>query len=131
MIMIYGTFWSCSWFKTAKNDREWQKFVCHVSYLRNHASYDCHLCYICVKLWYLQVCVFFFSFLKKLWFSGFLGGGGKRAKKLVLNDKKFCLSHSRSKEPYIIWFSFIVHMCKMVISLGFFSFFHNFDFLDC
>ena len=32
-------------------------------------------------------------------------------------------------DPCIIWFSFMVHMCKMIISPAVFSFFHNFDFL--
>ena len=40
---------------------------------------------------------------------------GKRAKK-VQNDKKFCPSCSISQEPYIIWLSCMVHMCKMMIS---------------
>ena len=40
--------------------------------------------------------------------------------KTVQNDKKFCLSGFISQEPYIIWSSFMVHMCKMIISPGFF-----------
>ena len=32
-------------------------------------------------------------------------------------------------DPCIIWFSFMVHMCKMIIFPGVFLFFHNFDFL--
>ena len=39
------------------------------------------------------------------------------------NDKIFCLSHSISQEWYIIWLSFTVRMCKMIISPGvFFNF---------
>ena len=38
------------------------------------------------------------------------------------NDKKFCLSCFISQEPYIIWLSFMVHWCKMMISPGIFSF---------
>ena len=42
---------------------------------------------------------------------------------MVQNEKKICLSHSISQEPHIIEFSFIVLMCKMIISPGvFFSF---------
>ena len=41
---------------------------------------------------------------------------------MVKNDKKFCLSHSISQEPYIIWLSFIMQMCKMIISAGVFFF---------
>ena len=42
---------------------------------------------------------------------------------MVQNDKKFCSSHFISQEPYIIWLSFRVHICKMIISSGvFFNF---------
>ena len=49
-----------------------------------------------------------FIFLK-FWFSGFR----RRVKgqKLVENDKKFCQSCSMSQEPYIIWLSYMVHIC--------------------
>ena len=36
---------------------------------------------------------------------------------MVQNDKEFFLSCSISQEPHIIWLSFMVHMCKMIISL--------------
>ena len=86
-------------------------------YLRKHTSYDCNLWYTCVK-WYLQA--FFFNFFKILIFWIVRGVKGK---KMVQNDKKICLLHSISQEPYIIWLSFMVHMCKMIISPGvFFSF---------
>ena len=45
---------------------------------------------------------------------------------MVLNDKKICLICSRSQEPYIIWLSFMVQICKM-ISGG--VFFFNFKIL--
>ena len=45
----------------------------------------------------------------------FLVVRGVKEQKMVQNDKKFCLLHSVSQEPYIIWFSFLVHMCKMII----------------
>ena len=48
--------------------------------------------------------------------------------KTVQNDKKFCLLHSISQEPNIIWLWFMVHMCKMIISVIFF-FFHFFKIL--
>ena len=35
---------------------------------------------------------------------------------MVQNDKKLRLSHSLFKEPYIMWLSFMVQMCKMLIS---------------
>ena len=49
-----------------------------------------------------------------------------KGEKMVQIDKKFCLSHSISQEPYLIWFSFVVHMCKMIISPGVFLFFPKF-----
>ena len=48
---------------------------------------------------------------------------GLKQQKMVQNDKKILLLHTISQEPYIIWLSFMVHMCKMIISPGvFFSF---------
>ena len=42
---------------------------------------------------------------------------------MVQNDKKVYLLHSISQEPYIIWLSFMVQMCKIIISAGvFFNF---------
>ena len=43
--------------------------------------------------------------------------------KMAQNDKKLCLAHSISQEPYIIWFSFLIHLCKMMVRPGIFSFF--------
>ena len=41
--------------------------------------------------------------------------------------KKNCLLHFLSQEPYIIWLSFMIHKCSMIISLGlFFSIFSKF-----
>ena len=36
-----------------------------------------------------------------------------------------------SQEPYIVSLSFMVHMCKMIISPGLFFNFQNFDFPGC
>ena len=44
---------------------------------------------------------------------------------MVQNDKQFCPLHSISQEPYIIWLSFMVQICKM-ISSGIFSLFFYF-----
>ena len=99
--------------------------VCCSSYLRNHTSYVYHLWYTCVKGWYLQVFLFIFP---NFWFFGLLGG-----EKVNNGPKweKFCLAHSISQEPYIIWFSFMVHMCKMIISPSISPFFQNFGVLEC
>ena len=32
--------------------------------------------------------------------------------------KEFCLVHFISQEPYTVWLSFMVHLCKMMISPG-------------
>ena len=64
----------------------------------------------------------FFKF-SKFWFSRLLGGGGKRVKN-GLKWQKVCLWHLISQEPYIIWSSFVVQKCKMIISpIVFFYFF--------
>ena len=44
---------------------------------------------------------------------------GKNAK-MTQNDKKLYQSCLISQEPYIIWYSFKVHMCKRIISPHFF-----------
>ena len=61
----------------------------------------------------------FFHFFKILIFCV---ANGVKGQKMVQDEKKFCHSHLISQEPYIIWSSFIVHMCKRIISPGFFHF---------
>ena len=71
----------------------------------------------------------FFIFSKFLIFQVVRkGGGGGLGQKIFQNEKKFCLLHLISQEPYVIWLSFMVHICKMVISLGVFFFFSKFWF---
>ena len=55
----------------------------------------------------------FFSFFQNF---DFVGCYGVKGQKMDQNDKKFCLSHSVSQEPYLVWLWFLVHMCKMMIS---------------
>ena len=80
-------------------------------YLRN-SIYDHDFWYTYVKL-YLQA---FFHFFKIFIFQ-IVSGVYKRGK-MAQNEKKICLSHSVSQEPYIIWLSFIVHLCQVMISPG-------------
>ena len=47
---------------------------------------------------------------------------------MVQSDKKFCPSRSISQEPYIMWFWFMVHMCKVIITPGSISIFSKFWF---
>ena len=68
----------------------------------------------------------FFSF-SKFWFFGFLGVKGQ---KTVQNDKKFCQLLFISKGPYIIWLSFLVDICKIIISSGVVHFSKSFIFWD-
>ena len=72
------------------------------------------LSFMLVKGQYLQV---LFPFLKKFWFSWSIGG--KRAKNGP-EWQKIMLLCSLSQEPYIIWLSCRVQMCKMIISPGVF-----------
>ena len=58
----------------------------------------------------------------------FLGVRGVKGQKMVLNDKKFCLSCLTSQEPYIIWLWFMKHMQNDNIFRWFFSFFQIFIF---
>ena len=52
-----------------------------------------------------------------------------KGQKIVQNEKNLCLSYSISQDPYIIWLSFMVHLCKIMISpYVFFTFFSNFNF---
>ena len=42
---------------------------------------------------------------------------------MAKDDKKICLLQLISQDPYIIWLSFMVHLCKMIISSGAFFIF--------
>ena len=79
-----------------------------------YVAYDHDFWCICVKWWYLQL---FFRFFNILIFQVVSGVKGQ---KMAQNDKKFCLSRFISQEPYILWLSFMVHLCKMMISPGIF-----------
>ena len=43
-----------------------------------------------------------------------------KGQKMVWNDKKLCLLCTISQKPHIIWLSFEVQICKMIISPGVF-----------
>ena len=69
--------------------------------------------------------VFFFFFFVFSFFQNVnvLGCYRVKGKNMAQNDKKFCLSHFVSQEPYIVWLSVMVHLYKMMIYPGVF-FFH-------
>ena len=85
-------------------------YIRYVPNPRNSIEYDHDFCDTCVKWWYLQG--FFFQFFKIVIFHVVRAVKGQ---KMVQNDKKICLLHSISEKPYIIWLSFIVNICKMII----------------
>ena len=87
-------------------------------------------------IWLLVMVHMFKVIISPCFFFFWVVRGGKglvKGQKKLQNNKMFCLSHSvsqKSQEPYIIWLSFMVHMCKMMISVDvFFSVFQNSDFL--
>ena len=74
----------------------------------------------------ISPCFFFFWFVRG-------GRGWVKGQKKLQNNKTFCLSHSvsqKSQEPYIIWLSFMVHMCKVIISPCVFFIFSEFWFSE-
>ena len=68
---------------------------------------------------------FYFIFFKILIFWVVRGVIGQ---KMFQNDKKICLSHLVSQEPYMTWLPFMLHLCKMIISSGGFFIFSKFWF---
>ena len=99
--------------------------VRHAPYLKNRTSSNDSFYYTCVEWWYLQ------AFVSFLWNFYFLGC--KRAK-IAQNEKsQLHPSRTKSQEQYSLWSWFLVHLCKMMISLGVFFFFIyiNFHFSDC
>ena len=103
-------------------------YICNVPCLRSSIAYDHDFWYTSVKWWYLQVFWVFFSFffLFFLRFSFFRLLGGKRAKNGSRWQKN--LVNFISQEPYITWLSFMVHLCKMMISPSVFFIFSKFWF---
>ena len=105
-----------NWHQRVKGQK-WPKmknnYIRYVLYLRNSIAYDHDIWYTCVKWWYLVfLFCFFFHFLKILIFGVVRGLKGQRT---VQNDKKYCLFHAASEIPYIVWLSFMVNICKMII----------------
>ena len=71
--------------------------ICSARYLRNQTSSNHNLFFLVVS--------------------------GVKGQRKTQSDKKSYLLCFISKEPCIIWSSFMVHLCKMMISPGLFSFF--------
>ena len=65
-----------------------------------------------------------FLIFSKFWFFVLLGRS--KGKKLWQKKNKLCSSCLLSQEPYIVWSSFMVHICKIIISPGAFYTFSKF-----
>ena len=117
VFLIFSKVWLVSLFGgeggAGKKGKKWSKItkksVCCAFYFRNHISYGLHLWYTCMYKRIISQGFFFIS--SKFWLSGSLGWA--KGQKVAQNDKIFCLSHSASQEPYIIWLWFLVHMSKI------------------
>ena len=102
--------------------------VCHTLYFRNHISYDLHLWYTCMYKMIISPGIFFIFFFKTLIFRIIrdVGRGVEKGQNMAHNDKKSCLSHSVSQEPYIRYHCFW-YTCKMMMAPANFFIFQNFD----
>ena len=98
-------------------------YICHAPYLRNSIAYDHDFWWACVKWWYLLA---FFSFFKILKFQIV---GSVKGQKMAQNEKKVCLSCFISQESFIIWSSFMIHMCNRIIYTGLCYIYSRFLFL--
>ena len=112
---LLGEYKGKKWSKVKNNS------VSHTPYIRNHTSYDFHLCIYGTndnisRIFYF---ILFFLILSKFWlFQCLRREQGSKGQKTV--HKNLCTLHLISKEPYIICLSFVVHKCKLMISPGFF-----------
>ena len=119
----YGSVYVCNkWFFSRGTHLYMSLFsicrsVCCAPYLRNCTSCNHKFCCTCVKWWDLQDLFSFF-----LSFNFWVVSGTKRQKMVqnVVDNKKCCPPHPIPQETYMTWLSFMVHMCKMLISPGVF-----------
>ena len=99
-------------------------YIRRALYLRNSIAYDHDFWKNCVK-WYISRYVFHFFKILIFWVVSWVKG-----QKMAHYDKKLCLSYFISPKSYIKWLSFLVHLCKKMISpdILFFYFFKIFIF---
>ena len=116
------------WGKKAKNCLKWKTAITSVMrHISRKVAYNHDFWYTCVKWWYLQEFFFFFHFF--FWnFHFSICLECKRAK----NSPKWKITITSvstvSQEQYSIWSWVLVHLCKMMISPGFFFSFLKFYF---
>ena len=108
---FFSKFWFC-WSLEGYKNKKWlkitKKFCLSCPYPKNHILYDHNLCYPSVK-WYVSR--LFIIFLKMLIFRVVRKVKGQKWPKMT---KKLCTLRLISQEPYIMWASFMVHMCKTI-----------------
>ena len=98
--------------KVQKNGPKWQKIMSIILYISGTIH---HMIVIYGTHVWNDISWHFFHFFKSLIFWVVRRVKGQ---KTVQNNKKFCPYCSISQEPYIMWLSFMLHMCKMIISPG-------------
>ena len=107
----------------AQNDQKF--YLLHSIPQELYIVWSSFMFHVCKMITFPGMLFHFFKILITWVFRGLKGW------LMVQNDKNFCPLCSISQEPYIIWLSFMVYMCKMIIFAGIFSVFSNFDFLSC
>ena len=116
---IFSKFWFC-WSLEGYKNKKWlkitKKFCLSCPYPENHILYDHNLWYPSVK-WYVSR--LFIIFLKMLIFRVVRKVKGQKWPKMT---KKLCTLRLISQEPYIMWASFMVHMCKRYLQEFFYIF---------
>ena len=110
--------------KRAKHSPKWKfkNYIHHRSYFSNSVANEhgflVHLCILCkVMMIFPGFFCFFFSCFQN--FDSLDCDWAKRAKNGLKwqKDSVCCTSYLRN---LTLWFSFMVHICKMIISVGFF-----------
>ena len=139
----------CFFQKGQNQSRMTKSSICCTLYLRNHTSYECNLWCKCGNWKYLWVLflnfdypgcqglnrfnpslIFSFFFFKIFVFgviSGVGGGGCKGAKNCPNCQKILSVSLHISGTVHHIWWRFLIHKCKMMISPANLFIFQNFD----
>ena len=130
-LQVFFLFFEIFIFRTVKGvkGQKWSKmksnnYICHAPYLRNSIAYDHDFWYSCVKWWYFHmICFFHFSDIFTFW-----AVKGVKGQKMSQYDKKFCLLQLIYLRNHISWLSFMVLLCKMMMSLAFCFIFSKFWF---
>ena len=106
---IFWNFGFLGCCKRTKNSPKWQKFL-SVALIIWRTIHHITVIYVCKMI--IFWCFFHFFFLILIFWV--------HREKTVQINKKLCLLCSVSQESYIIWLSFMVLMCKMIIFPGIF-----------